>query len=77
MSLLRRPNPALRSARSNTATAHAKRWAWLGVLTGLVVGLIGERPSVTLPLLGQVRSWQLVFLLLGAELLPHPAPHAG
>ena len=45
MSLLRRPNPALRSARSNTATAHAKRWAWLGVLTGLLVGLITQAPA--------------------------------
>ncbi|WP_394760449.1 spinster family MFS transporter [Phenylobacterium sp.] len=32
---------------------------------GLVVGLIGARPTVDIPLLGAIRSWQLVFMIVG------------
>ncbi len=45
MTLARGPYPELRSARSSAAAAHSTRWAWLGVLTGLVVGLITQAPA--------------------------------
>ncbi|WP_304165525.1 MFS transporter [Phenylobacterium aquaticum] len=32
---------------------------------GLVIGLVGAQPMVHLPLLGAVRSWQLVFFIVG------------
>jgi MFS family permease len=35
------------------------------MITGLLVQAIGESPTVLLPLVGEVRSWQAPFLLLG------------
>ncbi|SEI51436.1 MFS transporter [Pseudomonas sp. NFACC07-1] len=35
------------------------------LLGGLIVGLVAEHESVLLPILGEVRSWQLVFLVVG------------
>lgn len=32
---------------------------------GVVVGMIGTTPSVEIPVLGEVRSWQLVFFVVG------------
>lgn len=59
--------------------APQKRTAALGVYTigiylgsgfailagGLILSLIGSRPSVAVPLLGTVRSWQVVFFIIG------------
>ncbi len=45
MSFARPPHPVLRSARSSLATAHARRWAWLGALSGLLAGLITQAPA--------------------------------
>lgn len=35
------------------------------MLTGLVVQLVASTPSIDVPLLGEVRSWQVAFLVLG------------
>lgn len=35
------------------------------MITGLVVQLVASKPSVVLPLFGEVRSWQVAFLALG------------
>lgn len=35
------------------------------MITGLVVQLVASAPSVVLPLFGEVRSWQVAFLVLG------------
>ena len=35
------------------------------LIGGLVVKLVGESPAVMVPLLGEIRSWQLVFLIVG------------
>ena len=35
------------------------------MITGVVVQLVAATPSVTLPLFGEVRSWQVAFLALG------------
>lgn len=35
------------------------------MLGGLIVGMVAEQPSVVLPLFGEVRSWQMVFLVVG------------
>jgi MFS family permease len=35
------------------------------LIGGLVVKLVGESPSVMVPLLGEMRSWQVVFLIVG------------
>jgi MFS family permease len=38
----------------------------LAILTGgLIVGLIGEQPTVVLPVVGEMRSWHLVFMAVG------------
>ena len=35
------------------------------LIGGLVVKLVGESPSVIVPLLGEMRSWQVVFMIVG------------
>ncbi len=35
------------------------------ILGGLIIELLSDTPSVTLPLLGTLRSWQMVFLAVG------------
>jgi MFS family permease len=35
------------------------------MITGLVVQLVAATPAVTMPVLGEVRSWQLAFLAIG------------
>lgn len=36
------------------------------IIGGTVIGLVGQREDWTLPLIGQIRSWQAVFLAVGA-----------
>lgn len=35
------------------------------LLGGLIVGLVAQYESIALPLIGEVRSWQLVFIIIG------------
>jgi MFS family permease len=58
--------PERRSAALGVYTIGIYLGAGLAILTGgVLVGLIGDRPSVVVPILGEVRSWQLVFILVG------------
>ena len=56
------------------------------LIGGQIVGLLTAQPTIELPLLGAIRSWQAVFLVVGALglplaviawLMPEPARHGG
>ena len=58
--------PARRSLALGVYTIALYLGGGLAILIGgLVVKLVGESPSVIVPLIGEMRSWQVVFLIVG------------
>ncbi len=58
--------PHKRSAALGIYTIGIYLGSGLAIITGgLVVAVIGERPSLVVPLLGEMRSWHLVFIAVG------------
>ena len=58
--------PSRRSSALGVYTLGIYFGSGLAILAGgLVVGLIGVQPTVTAPLIGVVKSWQLVFFVVG------------
>jgi len=64
------PKDKLPLATSLMGMGSSLGMAFALLLGGLVINLVSGTPEVTLPLLGTIRSWQLVFIIVGLPGLP-------